>query len=432
MRRVFALLVVAVWGLSASGQSGGGPPPIPADPEPRWWKGNLHTHTFWSDGNDFPEMAADWYASNGYHFLALSDHNVVSTGRRWMGIGEVNRRSRGSAFDRYVERFGRTWVETRGDTEGDAFEVRLKPIEEYRALVEVRDRFILLQAEEITDSHDRKPVHINAANIAGLIEPQGGESVEDTIRRNLVAIQAHAEEHGREVLPHLNHPNFGYGVRAEDIAPVLEERFFEVFNGHTGVRNDGDDLHASTEQIWDIVNTLRVAEFDAPPIYGIATDDSHSYHGHSPVSVPGRGWVMVRARHLTPESLVRAMNAGDFYASTGVTLRAVEFDGRTLTVRIEPQEGETYTTRFIGTVRGTPTEGRPVLDEAGEPIHATRRYDPAVGRVLAEVQGTEASYRLTGEELYVRAVVESDAAPDRPTRESLLKRAWVQPVTPGG
>ena len=27
---------------------------IPADPPLRWWKGNLHTHSFWSDGTDFP------------------------------------------------------------------------------------------------------------------------------------------------------------------------------------------------------------------------------------------------------------------------------------------------------------------------------------------------------------------------------------------
>ncbi|MFN0066994.1 MAG: hypothetical protein ACKVYV_05090, partial [Limisphaerales bacterium] len=26
----------------------------PALDPPRWWKGNLHTHSFWSDGDDFP------------------------------------------------------------------------------------------------------------------------------------------------------------------------------------------------------------------------------------------------------------------------------------------------------------------------------------------------------------------------------------------
>lgn len=405
-------------------------PEIPADPDPRWWKGNLHTHTFWSDGNDFPEMVCQWYADNGYNFLALSDHNTLSQGLRWMPIAEIDRRSRGDAFANYLERFGESWVETRGD--GDALEVRLKPFDEYRALVEERNRFIVIQAEEITDSYERKPIHINAANIAGLIDPQQGHSVEDTIRNNLEAIEAHAAEHGREVLPHLNHPNFGYGITAEDIAPVLEERFFEVFNGHTSVNNDGDEHRASTERIWDIVNTLRITQFDAPPIYGIATDDSHSYHGHSPVSIPGRGWVMVRARHLTPESLIRAMKAGDFYASTGVLLEDVAFDqtSRTLTIRIDPAPGETYTTRFIGTLRGVNTDSQPVTNDAGNPIDATRRYSPHVGETLAEVRGTTASYTLTGDELYIRAVVESDAPPDRPTRESLVKKAWIQPITP--
>lgn len=28
----------------------------------RWWKGNLHTHSLWSDGDQFPEVVVDWYA----------------------------------------------------------------------------------------------------------------------------------------------------------------------------------------------------------------------------------------------------------------------------------------------------------------------------------------------------------------------------------
>jgi hypothetical protein len=28
--------------------------PIDRDPQPRWFKGNLHTHSLWSDGNDYP------------------------------------------------------------------------------------------------------------------------------------------------------------------------------------------------------------------------------------------------------------------------------------------------------------------------------------------------------------------------------------------
>jgi hypothetical protein len=55
---------------------------IPADAQPRWWKGNLHTHSLWSDGDDFPEMIAEWYRTRDYQFLALTDHNVLSQGLR--------------------------------------------------------------------------------------------------------------------------------------------------------------------------------------------------------------------------------------------------------------------------------------------------------------------------------------------------------------
>ena len=29
--------------------------------EANWWKGNLHTHTLWSDGDDSPEQIAKWF-----------------------------------------------------------------------------------------------------------------------------------------------------------------------------------------------------------------------------------------------------------------------------------------------------------------------------------------------------------------------------------
>jgi len=43
-----------------------------------WQNGNLHTHSVWSDGDDFPEMIIDWYKENDYQFIALSDHNTIA------------------------------------------------------------------------------------------------------------------------------------------------------------------------------------------------------------------------------------------------------------------------------------------------------------------------------------------------------------------
>src|SRR5882762_1421067 len=94
--------------------------------EPRWYKGNLHTHSLWSDGNDYPEMVVDWYARHGYQFLALSDHNVLAQGQKWVSVKEANRRAKQDGFDRYRKRFGEPWVETR-TVDGEA-QVRLKPL----------------------------------------------------------------------------------------------------------------------------------------------------------------------------------------------------------------------------------------------------------------------------------------------------------------
>jgi hypothetical protein len=105
----------------------------PFSAEWRWWKGNLHTHTFWSDGDDFPEAVVAWYKDHGYHFLALSDHNVLSEGERWVDAEKHSGGRIAAALPKYRERFG-PWVEEK--TAGERPMVRLKPLSEFRTLFE--------------------------------------------------------------------------------------------------------------------------------------------------------------------------------------------------------------------------------------------------------------------------------------------------------
>jgi hypothetical protein len=394
---------------------------------PRWFKGNIHTHSLWSDGNDFPEMIADWYRKHGYQFLALTDHNVLSEGVRWMPLSEIEARGGAEALRKYQERFGDEWVETRDGEKGA--EVRLKPLQEFRKLLETPGEFLMIQAEEISDSAEGLPVHLNATHIDEVIEPMGGRTVAEAIDNNLRAVEEHAREAGHEVLAHLNHPNFGLAVTAEDMAMVTRERFFEVYNGHPGVGHLGDEHHPAVERLWDIANTLRLGQLGGPVLFGVATDDSHHYHGQ-PGSHPGRGWIMVRASQLEPETLIRAIKAGDFYASSGVTLRDIRYapETRTLQIDIEPEAGVQYTTQFIGTLQGYDASSQPAVDADGKPLRATRIYSGDVGKVLATVEGPTASYKLTGRELYVRAVVTSSKPPVDPSFEGQRQQAWTQPV----
>jgi len=77
---LFALCLLAI-GLSASCR-------LTSDGETtgRWWKGNTHTHTLWSDGDAPPEHVIRWYVENDYDFLVLSDHNVMQQGERWFAV----------------------------------------------------------------------------------------------------------------------------------------------------------------------------------------------------------------------------------------------------------------------------------------------------------------------------------------------------------
>jgi hypothetical protein len=397
-----------------------------------WFKGNTHTHSLWSDGDDFPEMIVDWYAARDYHFLGLSDHNILARGDKWMGAEAIEKRRKGlgkKVVDKYVARFGEDWVQRRV-TAGEE-EIRLRTLEEFRGQFEKPGSFLLIESEEVSAAMGKVPIHINAINVSEVLPPlKDLADVREVMRANLKAIAQHAVDTGKPVIAHVNHPNFKWALTAEDLAYVIEDRFFEVFNGHPAVFNDGDEARAesSMERVWDVANTIRVAELEAPLLYGVATDDSHHYHGGD-VS-PGRGWVMVRAEKLEADRLMEAMERGDFYASTGVVLKDVKWDAddRELKLEIAGEPGVTYTTQFIGTRRGYDRAVQKVPTPEGDAVPYRLKYSEQVGEVLAVDESLSPTYQLVGDELFVRAGVTSSRRPANPLDAEQREKAWTQPV----
>jgi hypothetical protein len=393
-----------------------------------WWKGNLHTHSFWSDGDDFPEAIADWYKTNGYHFLALSDHNIFQDVDKWITV--TNTPARLNIFLKYQRRFGNDWAEQRATAERQ--EVRLKKLDEFRKLFDEPNRFLLIPAEEISAKFRTLPLHINAINIRELVKPEEGTNVVDVLQRNVNAVLEQRRRTGQPMFPHINHPNFGWGITAEELMRIQGDKFFEVYNGHPAVNNEGDLYHASTERIWDIVLTFRLAELGLEPMYGTAVDDAHNYHAMRRTNAnTGRGWVMVRSAELTPASLIAAMERGDFYSSSGVRLRDFRVSTNSLAIDIEPEDGVTYTTRFIGTRtsfdRASESGDRP----AGTITAVTRSYSYDIGTTFAEIPGTNPKYEFRGDEIYVRAKILSSKPKRNPYAPGEVESAWVQPVIPG-
>ncbi len=405
-----------------------GPSPLTTS-APRYWKGNLHTHTLWSDGDDFPEMVVDWYNRHGYDFLALTEHNVIAEGDKWVDA-EANS-TRKTAVAKYLKRFGEKWPEFR--TAKDKRQVRLKPLSEFRTLFDEPGKFLLVPAEEITHSFAKRPIHMNGINLRDTVKPIDGKDAIETVRVNLRQVAEQQTKTHRVMIAFLNHPNFGWGVRAEEMLLAEELKFFEVFNGHPGVRNYGDPDHASTERVWDITLALRLGKHNLPLVYGLATDDSHGYHEYGVGKVnPGRGWVMVKSPFLTADSLVRGIDAGDFYASTGVGLDEVSRTGDTLKIAIRTEPGVAYKTEFVATLKGTDLTAAPksIKDKDGKEIPVTGDYSPDIGKVVATAEGASATYTLTGKEMYVRAKITSSKPHPNPYAKGDVEVAWTQPVVP--
>jgi hypothetical protein len=238
---------------------------------------------------------------------------------------------------------------------------------------------------------------------------------------------------GRRIVLHLNHPNFEWNATAEDIAAASELRFMEIHTALDCTYSYGDELHAGAERIWDIVLAKRLSNGE-PILYGLATDDAHQYVDAEPwhrSAMGGRAWIMVRSKTLTQDGILGAMERGDFYCTNGVSLVDVRCNGKTVSLKIQDEEGVNYRTIFIGTPRGFDDSSSPVLDADGKEVRTTRRYSRDIGKVLSESDSLAPEYTFTGNELYVRALVLSDRAHPNPSIEGDVQKAWTQAFVPG-
>lgn len=305
--------------------------------ETRWYKGNTHAHTTNSDGDSSPETVAQWYKDNGYDFLFLTDHNVLTEPAETNLAGEPN--------------------------------------------------FLLIPGIEVSSTYrsatdeKSKPIHVNALNAKGPIDSvQGSISVAETLQQTINNIN------NAQAVPHVNHPNFRWAINHLDLMTVQGYNLLEIENGHPLVNNAGDADHPGMEAVWDMLLT------NGQRIYGIACDDAHHFTGPFAAdrSNPGRAWIVVRARSLTSREILYNIVTGNFYFTTGVTLRNVLVDRGSYTVYIDDSTPKPFTTEFIGTG----------------------------GKVLRKTKRNPASYIVHQTDGYVRARV----------TDANGKIAWTQPA----
>ena len=322
-----------------------------------WYRGNTHTHTLNSDGDSSPDTVVRWYREHDYQFLFITDHEYITD------PAPLN------------------------------------------ALYGASERFLVLPGQEITQwgaDPARSSAHINSLFTTQVIWPIGKRKciggscgatadalvpLADTFKINIAAVVAAGG------IPQINHPDYRWSVKPDDLYDVPNGCLLEIWNGQGHINNlggtdDKGDFRPSAEGFWDILLSRGKI------VWGVGSDDSHEYGPTADPrgAAPGQAWIVVKAPELNSAAIESAIRKGDFYASTGVTINDVGASAGGLAVVIAEhmQEAVRYSTRFIG----------------------------QDGKVLAEVRGTKPTYRFKGGETYVRAAV----------MDSNGLRAWTQPV----
>ena len=77
-------------------------------------------------------------------------------------------------------------------------QVRLKPLAEFRSVLEEPGKYLLIPGEEITHKFAKNPVHMNAINLRDAITPTDGASVSETIAANLRTVEEQRKKKGLE------------------------------------------------------------------------------------------------------------------------------------------------------------------------------------------------------------------------------------------
>ena len=323
------------------------PSPIP------FLKGQVHVHTerSYDAATPIPEVIS-FYAERGYDFLSITDHNHITIPKE------------------------------------DSSGILLIP--------GVELTYNATQCEPPARPGYLCAFHANVLFLNPLRDATRGRHFNLPFRKNRLEVfqVLMKRTDDLEGLFVLNHPTYHYAVNEELLEKLttMGVGFVEFFNGGVIDRGrDGPEAEIEkNEALWDTALTR------GHHVFAFGGDDAHHFSDAATIRMQGkkpligdRSWIMVRAEREAG-AIRRAMEEGDFYVSTGVTLSNVVLSSTHAHVKVEPKEGESYVTRFIGNE----------------------------GHILARVEGTEACYPIEGSEGYVRAVVESGSG----------TYAWTQPV----
>jgi len=242
----------------------------------QFFKGNLHTHSNVSDGALTPDEVCAAYKSNGYDFLALTDHFV-------------------GAYEYPIT-----------DT------------------VDFRDgKFTtILGAELHSGAMENGEIwHILAVGLPPDFAPSNSPNfIPSNEQETGPEIAKRAYEAGAFVA--IAHPEWS-GMTMQDARSISHAHAVEIYNHGCEVECDRGRGFYVLDQLLSEGKRLNLC----------ATDDAH-FHVRDHFG----GWVMANAESNTPEALLKALKLGHHYSSTGPEIKNIIWDENHVQVESSPAE----------------------------------------------------------------------------------------------
>lgn len=241
----------------------------------QWYKGNLHAHTTLSDGNKTPQELAESYRAAGYHFLAITDHNL---------------------FAAYPELSGPDFL-----------------------VLPAVERDIRLRNEPYHCIH---AVGLKEQDCPGSLHQQLEEYSITQPEKDWQSLVDEMQATGQLVI--LGHPVWS--------RMSLDEML--RLKGYLGIELYNHTSEVKSRTGWsDYLIDCCLRAGQKPLLF--ASDDCHCDDG---AEDRFGGWIQVKAQALTQQEILRQICGGSFYASTGPEIYDLAVEDDTLCLECSPCE----------------------------------------------------------------------------------------------
>ncbi|MBO5879109.1 MAG: hypothetical protein J6Q68_00965 [Clostridia bacterium] len=255
----------------------------------KFYKTNLHCHTTISDGQLTPEEVKAEYVKRGYSAVCFTDHEVLIGHEELCDDGFIALHGYEAAIKEHVST---STLSTQG---------MVMPVYHFCFIAKSQDNLVIPMFFKDNPSYP--------GNSRAWIDKCEYNEIVDTVyyhdRAWLSGYIRKISEGG--FIVNYNHPEWSLQT-VSDVADLDCINSIEVANSSAFLNNDNTTIHYA--------HLLRCGR----RVYPTGSDDTHS------VKHIGGAWTMLKADELSYDSLIKAYEDGEMYASWGPEIHSLFFE----------------------------------------------------------------------------------------------------------